>query len=55
MSGHGYYEVTCICGYTIRSECVEFTCPKCDRLIELCWPAEYRPNRKPDTMEERTS
>lgn len=42
MSGQGDYEVTCICGQTIRSEWVEFTCPKCDRLIELRWPAEYR-------------
>lgn len=55
QDGRGEYEVTCICGQTTRSNTVEFTCSKCQRQIELRWPAEYRPSHNPDTMVKRTS
>jgi phage FluMu protein Com len=35
------YCVQCTCGYQIETEHKEAKCPRCNRAIQLDWPAEY--------------
>jgi len=38
---HSEFFVACVCGCEIHTPKREFVCPKCKRLIQLAWPADY--------------
>lgn len=40
MADRSYYEITCSCGHSFRSEATETTCPKCKAVIEIQWQAK---------------
>lgn len=35
---HGYWELECLCGHTMKARELETVCPRCNRKLQIDWP-----------------